>query len=201
MIGGGPFLMVVHPSLPVTTVAELVAYLKKTPSFYGNPGVGSGQHMAAELFKRSTNAPLSEVAYKGSSTMMQDLLSGRVPIAFDNPGSIMTFVRQGQLRPIAVTDTQRFPALPNVPTMAEAGYPDVRISGWFAMLAPAETPASLVAALNRKLNATLSQPDVIHSLDRVGSRTMGGTPEACSDFMASEGQKWGDMIRAVNPRQ
>jgi len=198
LIGGAPYVLVVHPSIPVHTLAELIAYLKKTPSFYANPGVGTGQHMAAELLKRQAKVALSEIAYKGSGVMQPDLLSGRVPIAFDNPSSVLAHIQKGLLRPIAVTDSRRFSALPDVPTMAEAGYPDLEIVGWFAMLAPADTPDDAVGRLNKALNKALDRPEVIDNLDRVGSRTMPGTPGTCGDLIAAEGKKWGDIIRSID---
>ncbi|GAA4331678.1 tripartite tricarboxylate transporter substrate binding protein [Pigmentiphaga soli] len=198
LIAGGPYVLAVHPSVPATTLPELIDYLKKHPSFFGDAGVGSGQHMSAELFKHLTKVPISQISYKGGGAMQVDLLAGRVSLGFDNPSSILKYIQQGGLRAIAITDTQRFAELPDVPTMAELGYPEMTVVGWFSLLASAGTPQPILDAFNKALNTALARPDVIESLRRVGSRPLPDTPAACDNLIAAETRKWGDMLRSLH---
>lgn len=197
LIAGGPYVLVVHPTFPAKNVPEFLTYLKKNPgTVYASPGAGTGQHMTVELLKSLAGISMTDVHYKGSGALRADLLSGRVKIAFDNISLMLPLIRDGTLRPLAITDSQRFVQIPDVPTLAESGFPGFEVIGWFAVLTPAKTPKDRIETFNKALNHVLAKPDLAQNLLKIGARPMIVTPKTCDDLIAAETEKWGKLVRA-----
>lgn len=197
LIANAPYVLVVHPSVPVRNVRELIALLKNNAKGvnYASAGTGSGQHLSGELFKRMAGVALDHVPYRGSALALPDLLSGRIPIMFDNITLMLPHISRGALRPLAITATQRSRLLPDVPTIAASGLAGFEVSGWFALLGAAAIPQDRVQKLNQGLNAVLAQPSIITALEERGALPMTGSAEQCNSFILAEIDKWGRVIR------
>src|SRR3954464_1020328 len=163
-----PLIMAVNAELPAKTIPDLVAAAKSQPMNFASSGNGGAPHMAAELFKSVTGAPIVHVPYKGSGPAVADLVGGRVQIMFDAAPSLIQHVRGGKLQVLAAASAQRNRLLPEVPTFAELGYPQVSVSLWYGLLAPARTPPAVVGPLNRAVGAILAAPDVVGRLQAQG---------------------------------
>jgi len=192
-----PNLLVANPSQPYKTVQELIAYAKANPGKvnFGSSGSGSSIHLSGELFKSLAKVDMQHVPYKGSAPAVTDLLGNQIGIMFDNMPSAIQHVRSGKLRPIAVTTAKRSPELPDVPTIAEAGVPGYEATSWFGMFAPANTPAPIVAQLNKALVKVLAQPDIKKKINEQGAETAGETPEQFAAFIQTEAVKWGKVVK------
>ena len=192
-----PLILVVHPSLPVTSVKELVAFVKARPGqlSYASAGSGGVQHLAGELLKITMKLDLVHVPYKGAGPVMPDLIGGHVPMFFSGMPPSMPHVKAGKLRALAVTTTRRSPAAPDVPTMAEAGVPGFDISNWFAYFVPAGTPAAVIARLNSEVNRGLAQRDVTEKLANVGAEVVGTSPEELARFVRAETDKYARLVK------
>ena len=199
-IGGvcsGGTLIVAHPSTPVKTVPELVALAKSKPGTlsYGTSGVGGAAHLAAELLQSVTGAKLIHVPYKGGAQAVTDLVGGQLPLLFSSLGRAMAHVQAGRIRTVAVTSLARAAALPDVPTVAEQGYPGFEASVWFAMVGPAKLPAEIVAKANAALNSALADPAVKDAIRKQGYDPIAGTPAECARMFRADYEKWGKVIR------
>jgi len=190
-----PLIMAVNAELPVRDVKELVAYASTHSLNFASSGNGSAPHMAAELFKNVTGAPIVNVPYKGSGPAVADLVGGRVQIMFDAAPSLISHVRSGKLRVLAAASTERNHLLPDVPTFAELGYPKVNVSLWYGLLAPAGTPRPIIERLNRTVGQVLESKDVIERLQAQGAEPMRGSPEAFGQFMREEMAKWAPIVK------
>jgi tripartite-type tricarboxylate transporter receptor subunit TctC len=190
-----PLIMAVNAELPAKSVSELVEYSKSHPVNFASSGSGGAPHMAAELFKSVTGAPIVHVPYKGSGPAVADLVGARVQIMFDAAPSLIQHVRSGKLRVLAAASAQRNRLAPEAPTFAELGYPRVNVSLWYGLLAPAGTPAAVVAKLNRAVGAILAAPEVVERLQGQGAEPMPGAPEAFASFMREEMAKWGPVVK------
>jgi tripartite-type tricarboxylate transporter receptor subunit TctC len=192
-----PNLLVANPAQPFKTVKELMAYTKANPGkvTFGSSGSGTSIHLSGELFKQMAGVDIQHVAYKGSAPAVNDLLGNHIAIMFDNMPSAISHVKAGKLRPLAVTTAQRSPALPDVPTVAEAGVPGYEATSWFGLLAPAKTPAPVVAKLNAAILKALADPDVKNKLLEQGAEPAGETPAQFAAFIASETVKWGKIVK------
>jgi tripartite-type tricarboxylate transporter receptor subunit TctC len=190
-----PMVLVVHPSLPVRTVADLVALAKARPGQLpnGTQGTGSPSYMASELFKSATKIDLIEVPYKGSGPAVPDLISGQISMMFDNTS--LTYVRAGRLRALAHTGEKRMSVAPEVPTMAEAGYRSVVFYSWQGAVAPAKTPPEVVSRLNAELAKALRQPDAQARITSEGAEILAGTPAEFGEYIKSEIVRFGKVIR------
>ena len=199
MVATTPYVLVVHPRLPVKSVAEFIALLKSQPGHfqYATASQGTGQHLAAELFKKMAGVEMTQIPYKGSAAAFPDLMAGRTPIMFDNVALMVPHVRSGALRALAITSTRRSPLLPELPTVAET-LPGYEIQGWFALLAPAKTPPSLIRDCNAALNAVVNEPAFTTRLSDLGAETMTGTPAMADAYINKEIARWGTVIRAAN---
>lgn len=191
-----PNVVEVHPSLPVNSVADLIAYAKANPGKlnYASAGNGTSAHMAAELFKAMTGVNLVHIPYRGSGPAVTDMISGEVKLMFDSMPSSLEHIRAGRLRALAVTSTTRSPALPNVPTVADtvAGY---ETTGWFGIGAPKGTPASIVERLNREINAGLADASIQARLAAIGASPHVVTPAEYAAFVAAETSKWARAVK------
>jgi tripartite-type tricarboxylate transporter receptor subunit TctC len=190
-----PLIMAVNADLPAKSIDELIVYSKSTALNFASSGNGGAPHMAAELFKSVTGAPLTHVPYKGSGPAVADLIGGRVQIMFDAAPSLIAHVRSGKLRVLAAASAERNRLLPEVPTFAELGYPKVAVSLWYGLLVPAATPKPIIERLNRETAKALASPEVRDKLLAQGAEPMPGTPEAFGAFMQEEMAKWAPVVK------
>ncbi len=194
----GPMVVVVHPSVPAKSVQELVAHAKANPGKlnYG-AGVASPPHIAWGLFNTVTGTDILYVPYRGMAPAMTDLLGGQIQIMIDGTGPLLPFIKDGKVRALAVTGKTRSPDFPELPTMIESGYPDYVLSFWTGVVAPAGTPADVVARLNGAINETLQSAPVKESLAKFNIEPNITTPQEFAGFVASEAEKWGGIIRTT----
>jgi tripartite-type tricarboxylate transporter receptor subunit TctC len=194
-----PMLLVVHPDLGVSSVDELVAIAKRSSGLaYGSAGTGSPMHIAGELFKSAAGIDLLHVPYKGVAPSVMAALSGEIKVLFTSlGGSVAQHLRAGKLKALAVTEKRRTPLLKDVPTMAELGYKDVEVVAWYAVLAPAGTPAAVIETLNREINAVIKVPAVQERLSSAGIDTVGGTPQELAELMREDYERFGRVVRKV----
>ncbi len=195
-----PIVLVVNPSLPVNTVAELIAYAKANPTklSYSSSGTGGGTHLAGELFNALANMTMQHVPYKGSAPAMQDLVGGQVQVMFADGPSALPFVKSGKIRALGVGNPEPSVFFPGVPTIAGAGLPGYEAYSWTGVVAPVGTPAAVVARVNADMDKVLKDPKTIEALNGVGAEPMPGTPEQFKAFIDNEINKWGDIIRRAN---
>jgi tripartite-type tricarboxylate transporter receptor subunit TctC len=194
-----PNVMVVHPSVPVKTVPEFIAYAKANPGKINqaSPGAGTSTHMAGELFKAMTGTQIVLVQYRGNAPGLIDLLAGQVQLGFDTMPSSIEYIRAGKLRALGVSTLTRSEALPDVPTISEF-VPGYESSGYFGFGLPKNAPAEIVDRLNREINAGLADPGLKSRLADLGGMTLAGTPADFGMLNAEETDKWAKVIRAAN---
>jgi tripartite-type tricarboxylate transporter receptor subunit TctC len=198
LVGTATILVVTHPSVPVKTVGELIAYAKAHPKqlMFGSTGNGSVSHLTGEYFKSSAGIDMQHIPYKGDSPLSIDLIAGRVQVAFGTAVAFLPFVQQGKLNALAVTDAKPSPIAPNLPTVASSGLPGFEALQWFGVLAPAGIPKEMVARLNAEIGKILQMPDVVDRLRGLGIAIDGGTPESFAAFLRAEHAKWGKIVKA-----
>jgi tripartite-type tricarboxylate transporter receptor subunit TctC len=192
-----PAVIMLHPSVPATTIAEFIAYAKANPGKINmsSPGIGSINHVAGELFKMMTGVDLVHVPYKTSQ--FPDLLGGQVQVTFNPLPSSLQFIRSGKLRALGVTSATRSPVLPDVPSVAEF-VPGYEATAWFGIGAPKNTPAHVVDKLNREINAGLDDPTFKAKLVDLGGTPVAATPAAFGNFIAAETEKWAKVVKFAN---
>ena len=197
MIARIPMVLLVTPSLPVKSVKELVAYAKAHPGKlnYGSAGTGSAMFLVAELFKSAANIEVMQIAYKGGGPAMVDLAGGQIPMLFISLVAGMPMANSGRARALAVSSGTRFPAFPDLPTIAESGVPGVDFYLWQAMLAPAGVSRATVAQLNGELNKALGDAEVKTRMTQQGNELMGGTPQQATTFITAEIARWRKIIK------
>jgi tripartite-type tricarboxylate transporter receptor subunit TctC len=202
LVASVPSLLVVHPTLPVKTMKELVALARAKPGSinYASTGSGTLPHLTAELFKLQTGVNIVHIPYKGSAPAMTDLLGGHVEMFFGNMLSVIPQVRENKLRALVITTAQRSPAAPNIPTVAEAGYPGLEAATWFGLLAPTGTPKEMIAKLHDETVKALRHPDTQRMLADQGAISIGNTPEQFSAYLQTETQKWEKVLKASGVR-
>jgi len=195
-----PELLVVTPTFPAKTVAELVAMAKAEPGklSYASSGNGSAQHLAAELFKLRTGTDIQHVPYKGGSLAVADVAAGHVPFYFGNMSAALPQARAGRVRALAVTSPQRSPAAPEVPTIAEAGVSGCEISEWNALLAPAGTPPAIIERLHVDVAKILATEEIKAKFADLGAQTVGSTPAELAAFLCGEMTKWAEVVKVAN---
>jgi tripartite-type tricarboxylate transporter receptor subunit TctC len=194
-----PSVLVVHPSVPAKTVPEFIAYAKANPGklTMASGGIGSGTHLAGELFKMMAGVNMVHVPYRGGGPALTDLLGGQVQVMFPSTVSSIEYIRAGRLRALAVTTATRSDALPDVPTVDEF-VPGYEASAWFGVGAPKATPAEIVEKLNKEINAGLADPKMKARLADVGGTALSGSPADFGKLIADEIEKWAKVIRALN---
>src|SRR6185436_13875838 len=199
-IATSPNILIVHPSVPVNTPQELIAYIKANPGklSIGSPGLGSSGHLAAEQFKQINNLEMAPVHYRGAAPALQDLVAGHVQVMFDIVPLTKEQLAAGKVRALAITAAKREPAVPNVPTFAELGMPGIEGGPWFGLFAPAGTPRAAVDWINAEAIKAFSSPDLKARLEGQGLTLPLGTPEAFGAHVAAETARWGEVIRKGN---
>ena len=199
-----PLVLEVHPSVPVETVAELIAHAKANPGRMNlaSFGAGTGSHLAGELFKMMAGIEMVHVPYRGSGPMLVDLLGGQVQVAFDNLPSSIEYIRAGKLRPLAVTTATRLDALPDVPVLSET-LPGYEASAWIGVGAPANTPTEIIALLNKEINAGLLDPQIRAKVANLSAVVLAGSPADFGKLIAEDIAKWTRVIRTadIKPEQ
>jgi tripartite-type tricarboxylate transporter receptor subunit TctC len=195
-----PNIMVVNNALPVKNVREFLAYVKANPGklSYGSPGNGSTAHLSMELFKSMTGANLVHIPYKGSAGVMADVMGGQIAVTIDNMPPYLPNVRAGKMRALAVSTAKRSSAVPDLPTIAEAGVPGYDSGAWFGLLAPAGTPRAIVNQLSAETARILKQPEVNKRISELGAEPVGSTPEEFTALIKSEILKWAKVIKDAN---
>ena len=195
-----PNVFVVNNAVPAKDLKEFIAYAKANEGKlnYGSPGNGSTAHLSMELFKSMTGIQMVHVPYKGSAGVLADLIGGQIVVTMDNMPPYVPQVKAGKIRALAVSPARRSPALPDVPTVAEAGVPGYDSGAWFGLVAPANTPKDLVAKLSRETARILKLPDVSARLADLGAESVGSTPEQFAAHIKAEIAKWAKVIRDAN---
>lgn len=200
LIENSPLVLSVNNELPVKTLADLIAMAKKQPGklSFGSSGVGGAHHLSGEMFREQAKIDIVHVPYKGGSLAATDLMGGHISMMFEMGYSALPAIQGQKIHPIAVTSAKRLAVLPDVPTMAESGLPGFESYNWQGIVAPAGTPAPIIAKLNAEFNRILKEPDVQKAIADTGSQAGGGTPEEFGAFIKSETAKWAHVIQAGN---
>jgi tripartite-type tricarboxylate transporter receptor subunit TctC len=198
----GPMVLVVHPSLGVKSVRDLIALAKAQPGKinYGSGGIGSSPHLAAELFKQAAKVDLQHIPYKGTNDLIADLLTGRVPVVFISPLIAKQHVADGELLALGVTSASRSPGWSQTPTIAEAGVPGYAMQAWYAVLAPKGTPQDVVDRLSGAIAQAVKSPDVSGKLESLGNLPRGSTAAEAQAFIDAESKRWHEIISAAGIR-
>lgn len=194
------YVLVVHPSLPVKNVKELIALAKAKPGqlTIGSAGTGTPAHLAGEFFKSMSGISLVHVSYKGAAAAALDVLGGQIIMTIETISPVLPHIRAGKLKPLGVTSKKRSSQLPAVPTIAESGLPDYEVVNWYGLLSPAGTPAPIVDRLNKNLNQVVSRQDVRDRLVSFGLEVVGSTPEEFHNFRATDFAQWGRIVKKAN---
>ncbi|MBI4189554.1 MAG: tripartite tricarboxylate transporter substrate binding protein [Betaproteobacteria bacterium] len=202
LIVDSPFSLIVHPSIGVKSLKDLIAYARSNPGKlrYGSSGIGGAPHLAGELFNDVAKTDMVHVAYKGVGPMAIDLLGGHIDLTFIGLNIVQQHVSAGKLLVLATTGEKRSPLAPDLPTMSEAGLPGFKAGTWYGVLAPVGTPRAIVAKLNTEINRIFRQPDMRNLLAKTGAEPSGNTPEQFAAFMKAERQKWDKLARTANIR-
>ena len=194
-LGSSPAVVVVHPSLPVKSIAELVRFAKARPGVinYGSAGFGSPTYVAAELFKGMAGVEMTHVPYRGGGEALIAVVTGETPLYFA-PLTALAHIKQGRLRPLAMTSAQRLPLVPEYPTVAELGYPGYEFGFWHGVMVPAKTPREIIVAVRTALITVLNRPDMRERIRDLGYTIVGDQPEEFSRFIRADIEKWRKII-------
>ncbi len=195
-----PNIMVVNNALPVKNVREFLAHVKANPGklSYGSPGNGSTAHLSMELFKSMTGSNIVHIPYKGSAGVLADVMGGQIAVTIDNMPPYLPQVKAGKIRALAVSTTKRSAAVPDLPTIAEAGVPGYDSGSWFGLLAPAKTPKAVVDQLSAESARILKLPEVSKRISELGAEPVGSTPEQFAELIKTEIAKWAKVIKDAN---
>jgi tripartite-type tricarboxylate transporter receptor subunit TctC len=196
-IGTTSSAVVVHPSMPAASIAELIAYAKANPGkvSYGSPGVGTSPHLAMELLKTMAKINLVHIAYKGAAPTISDLLGGQIPLGIVNIPALLPLVQAGRLRALAVTGPKRASQWPSVPTMAQAGLPGYNVTSWYGLCAPAGTPRPIIDKVHADLSTVLLSPDVQQRMNELVIDAAPTSPEEFAQFIRSETSRWAKVVK------
>jgi tripartite-type tricarboxylate transporter receptor subunit TctC len=202
LLAEAPFLLVVHPSLPVRSVKELIAFAQARPGAlnFASGGNGSSGHLAGELFQSAAHIKIAHVPYKGAGPALTDTIAGQVQLTFTSMLSSLQHVRSARLRALAVTSSRRSAALPELPTVAEAGVRDFATGSWYGVLAPAGTRANVIQRMNSELGKVIALPEMRQKLAADGAEPVGGSPEVFQKYIVTEIAKWARVVKAAGIR-
>jgi tripartite-type tricarboxylate transporter receptor subunit TctC len=198
-VASTPNIIVVNPNVPAKNLQELIALARSEPGKlnFGSTSLGGSPHMSAELLKMMTHIDITHVPYKGAAPMLTDLIGGQIQIGFDNLPSTIGFVRAGKVRAIAVTTPERWPAAPDIPTVAESGVPGYEVSGWFGLLAPAGTPKAVLDTIQQALAAAVQKPELKKQMLDLGAQPIANTPDEFAAQIRREVDKWKSVVAAT----
>lgn len=199
LIGSIPNILVVTPTLKVDSVKDLIALAKSKPDelLYGASGIGSGPHMATQLFEQMAGIKMRGVLYPGSAQTVTDLIAGRIQVMFAPSSTVVGLIAQGTVKPLATTEAKRASVAPDLPTIAEAGLPGYNTGVWFGILAPAGTPAAVIDKVSKASNEALTDADVLKQLSVQGLDARGGSPEDFRVFIKAETERWEKVIKSM----
>ena len=199
LIERGPLVLMVRPDSPFKSVKDIVAAAKTKPGqlSYANGGTGGSHHLSAEMFKSMAGVEIINIPYKGGAPAAMDLMGGQVDMMFEQMYAASANIRAGKLRPLAITSLKRSPQFPDVPTMAEQGFPGYEISNWQGFIAPAATPPAIIKLLNEVTNKALADPTIKEQMLAQGNELGGGTPELFAAHIKAEGERWGKLVMAA----
>ena len=199
LLAVAPNILVVHPSVPAKNFQEFIAYAKANPTKvnFASAAVASPGHLSGELLNLAAGIHMQHVPYKGAGQAVVDLVGGQVQVMVSGMSAVMPHIKAGRLRPLAVTGARRSPAVPEVPTIAESGFPKFEATAWYGVLAPAGTPPAIVTRLNTEILRALKLPDVKERLEYVGFEIVGSTPAAFGAYIKSEIIKWAPVVKAA----
>ena len=194
-----PNLLAVHPSVPAQTVKELVAYARANPGKvnFGSGGVGTSNHLATELLAAQTGVTMVHVPYKGAATAMMATVAGNVQLITIGTGAALAQVKAGKLRALATLTPGRVPSAPEIPTIAEAGFPGLEVQTWYAVFVPMKTPAAITRRLNSDLSRVMFEPDVRERLATIGAEPMKSTPQELTTFIRGEYKRWAEVVKSA----
>ncbi|HEX9397312.1 MAG TPA: tripartite tricarboxylate transporter substrate binding protein [Burkholderiales bacterium] len=197
-----PNILVVHPSLPVFSVQDLIAFAKANPGTlnYASSGSGAAAHLAGELFKAMAGVEMVHVPYKGAQPALTDVIAGQVQLMFATSASVLPYIKAGRLRGLAVTTAHRSASVPDLPTVSEAGLAGFEATTWHGVVVPSGTPAALVGRLNEEINSVLNQKDLRERFAGLGAEVASGTPRDFADYIAREIPKWSKVVRDSGAR-
>jgi tripartite-type tricarboxylate transporter receptor subunit TctC len=200
LVAAGQYMMVVHPSVPVNTLKDFVAYAKANPGKinYASSGNGTPLHLAAELFKARAGIEMTNVPYKGGGPATAAVLAGEVQVLYGSITSVLPQVKANKLVLLGATGATRSPIAPEYPTIAELGYPGFEMMSWYGVLLPARTPHAIVTKLNAAIVAALRVPDVVEQMKRQGMDTIGSSPVEFAAYLKSETEKWAKVVKSAN---
>jgi tripartite-type tricarboxylate transporter receptor subunit TctC len=202
LIGSQANILVVNPAVPARSVAELIALAKQRPGKlnFASSGFGAAAHLAGELFKTQAQVNIVHVAYKGAAPALQDVIAGHVQMMFATSASVLGHIRDGLVRPLAVTTAKRIALLPDLPTMAESGLPDFDANTWHGLVAPAGTPLDVIEALYHTTAVALEDPDVSKALAHLGVEIAGSSPQEFDAYIKAEIPKWSAVVKAAGAK-
>ena len=204
LVSASPYVVTINPQVKASSIRELIALARENPGklSFGSSGTGAASHLSAELFKAMAHVDLLHVPYKGTGQALTDLLAGQVDLMFAPSQTVISHVRAGKLKALAVTGARRSETLPELPTVAESGLPGYEAVGWFGLLAPAATPKAVVAKLSADANRVLADAEVRARMQALGADPAGNTPEEFARFIREDQAKWSQLLRATgqNPR-
>jgi tripartite-type tricarboxylate transporter receptor subunit TctC len=200
LVGSIPNILVVNPDLGVNNVKELIALAKQKPDelLYGASGLGSGPHLATELFKQMAGIKMTGVLYPGSGQTVMDLISGRIQVMFSPASTVLAFIKDGRVRALATTESKRTNAAPELPTISESALPGYDAGLWFGILGPAGLPKPIIDKISNATNNALKDPDVLKQLTTQGLDARGGSPEEFALFIKAETDRWARVIRQMD---
>jgi len=199
LIERGPLVLMVRPDSPFKSVKDIVAAAKAKPGYltYANGGTGGSHHLAAEMFKNMAGVFITNIPYKGGAPAAMDLMGGQVDMMFEQMYAASANIRAGKLRPLAITSLKRSPQFPDVPTMAEQGFPGYEISNWQGLVAPAATPKPIIQLLNEVTNKALADPTIKAQMLSQGNELGGGTPEQFAAHIKTEAARWSKLVKSA----
>jgi tripartite-type tricarboxylate transporter receptor subunit TctC len=200
LVGVTPNVLICHPNAPAKTVKDIVALAKAKPGTlsFGSAGSGSAQHLALELFKVAAGVDVLHVPYKGSAPLLTDLMGGQINYSFDTMAAVTPHVKGGKVYAVAQTRTKRSATYPDLPTVAESGYPGFEATTWYGMIGPAKMAPDVVTRINRDINTAMAMADVKERLAGVGAEDGGGTAQQFLEFMRAERVKWARVVKEAN---
>lgn len=203
LIGSLPDILVVNPKLNINSVAELIAFAKQKPDelHYGASGLGSGPHLASEMFKQMAGIKMTGVLYPGSAQTVTDLIAGRIQVMFAPASTVLGFIDAGTVKALATSQAKRASVAPDLPTIAEAGLPGFDTGLWFGILAPAGTAKPVIDRISAAANEALKDPEVVKALKTQGFDPIGGTPDEFARYIRSETARWAQVIRDMDSAQ